>query len=191
MNPLELQDILDASEPNEKHTNVIYIRQISTPLGPMFAGATEKGICLMEFADRKMLRTELKDLQRLLKAQILPGTNIYLEQAQKEMEEYFLGTRKTFDVQLDAPGTEFQKRVWAALLNIPYGKTVSYKHQATILNNLPAIRAVASANGHNRVSIIIPCHRVIGENGNLTGYGGGLPRKRWLINFENENYRLI
>ena len=89
MNPLELQDILDASEPNEKHTNVIYIRQISTPLGPMFAGATEKGICLMEFADRKMLRTELKDLQRLLKAQILPGTNIYLEQAQKEMEEYF------------------------------------------------------------------------------------------------------
>ncbi len=88
---------------------------------------------------------------------------------------------------LDTPGTDFQQSVWKILQNITYGETRSYKQQAIALNNPKAIRAVASANGHNRVSIVIPCHRVIGSNGSLVGYGGGLHRKRWLLDFEKSN----
>jgi len=181
------KNIFGSSATNAKHNNIINLVRFTTPIGPMFAGATQKGLCLLEYTDRKMLETEFKDLQRLLKAKILPGTNVHIEQAQKELKEYFQGKRKTFSVPLDTPGTDFQKEVWTALQDIPYGRTVSYKHQAVLLNKPKSIRPVASANGHNRVSIIIPCHRVIGENGDLKGYGGGLARKKWLIDFEKSN----
>jgi AraC family transcriptional regulator of adaptative response/methylated-DNA-[protein]-cysteine methyltransferase len=181
------QSIFGNSPTKAKDKNVINIIRFTTPLGPMFGCATSEGVCLAEFTDRRMLEREFKDLCRLFNAVILPGTNRHLEQLQCELNEYFEGKRKSFDVALSTPGTDFQKRVWKALQEIPYGETVSYKQQAIKLNNRNGVRAVASANGYNRIAIIIPCHRVIGENGSLTGYGGGLARKKWLIDFEREN----
>ena len=169
---------------HSKGKNVILISRLTTPLGPMFVCATDKGICLLEFVDRRMLETEFKDLQRLLKANIISGENHHITQVRQELAEYFAGTRQSFDVSLDTPGTEFQQSAWHALDAIEYGTTASYKEQAERIGNPAAVRAVASANGHNRVAIIIPCHRVIGSDGKLTGYGGGLERKRWLINHE-------
>lgn len=166
---------------------VVLINRITTPIGPMFLCATEKGVCLLEFVDRKMLETEFKDLQRLLKARIIAGENEHIKQAKKELSEYFEGTRQEFDVPLHMPGTEFQNRVWSYLKSISYGQTTTYGEQAERISNRLAIRAVARANGMNRISIIIPCHRVIGKDGQLTGYGGGLERKRWLLDHESQN----
>lgn len=181
------QNIFGDSPSKSKDKNVVNIIRFTTPIGPMFAAATQKGICLLEFTDRRMLETEFKDLRKLFNAVILPGTNEQLELLQKELAEYFDGKRQTFTVVLDMPGTEFQKAVWNELVKIPYGETVSYKRQAIKLNKPLAVRAVANANGQNRVAIVIPCHRVIGEDGSLTGYGGGLSRKRWLIDLEKRN----
>lgn len=166
---------------------VLNIARFTTPIGPMYACASENGVCLLEFTDRKMLETEFKDLCKRFNAAILPGRNRHLDQVQFELKEYFTGKRKTFSVSLDAPGTEFQISVWQALQDIPYGETHSYKQQAIALGNPKAVRAVASANGHNRVSIMIPCHRVIGANGSLAGYGGGIHRKEWLLKLEKSH----
>ena len=150
----------------------------------MFACATKLGICLLEFTNRKMLETEFKDLTKRLNAVILPGENPHLTQVQTELKEYFEGKRKDFSIPLHTPGTDFQQAVWEILKEIPFGETRSYKQQASKLNNPKGVRAVASANGMNRVAIVIPCHRVIGENGDLTGYAGGLARKKWLLDHE-------
>ncbi len=163
---------------------IINIVRFTTPIGPMFACATQKGICLVDFTDRAELEAEFQELCKHLKAVILPGKNQHLDQVQKEMAEYFNGQRKKFDVCLDTPGTDFQKKIWNILQDIPFGSTLTYKQQAIIYGNPKATRAVASANGRNRVGIIIPCHRVIGADGALVGYGGGLSRKRWLLEFE-------
>ncbi len=163
---------------------VVNIVRFTTPLGPMFACATDTGICLLDFTDRRMLETAFKDIRKRLNAVILPGKNIHLDHVLEELNQYFSGKRTQFTVPLDMPGTEFQQSVWRILQDIPYGETRSYKEQAEVLGKPKAIRAVASANGHNRVSIIIPCHRVIGSDGSLTGYGGGLRRKQWLLDFE-------
>ncbi len=163
----------------------VLIDRLTTPLGPMFICATEKGICLLEFTNRRMLESEFEDLQRRLKAPILTGGNPHIKQAQTELAEYFAGQRQHFEVALDMQGTDFQKAVWQALLNIPYGKTASYAEQARSINKPDAVRAVANANGANKIGIIIPCHRVIGSDGSLTGYGGGLERKRWLLDLES------
>jgi len=166
---------------------LILISRLTSPLGPMFICATEKGICLLEFVDRKMLETEFKDIQRLLKATIIVGENAHIRQAKQELAEYFQGTRTSFDVALHTPGTDFQKSVWHCLQSLPYGTTASYQDQAVKLSKPNAVRAVASANGYNRVSIIVPCHRVIGKDGKLTGYGGGLVRKQWLLEHEQKH----
>ncbi|MFT6655416.1 MAG: AraC family transcriptional regulator of adaptative response [Marinomonas primoryensis] len=150
----------------------------------MFVCATDDGICLLEFVDRRMLETEFEDLQRRLKAPIVAGENAHTKQLKQELEEYFLGSRQVFTVPLQTPGTDFQNGVWQALGTIPYGETASYQEQATRLNNPKAVRAVARANGMNRIAIVIPCHRVIGKDGSLTGYAGGLERKRWLLDHE-------
>lgn len=163
---------------------VIQIERITTPIGPMFACSTEKGICLLEFTDRRMLETEFEDLQKRLNAVILSGENKHIKQLKIELAEYFEGNRKTFDVELDTPTTPFRQKVWDMLLQIPYGVTASYKEQAIKIGNPNAVRAVANANGKNRVAIIIPCHRVIGSDGSLTGYGAGLGRKQWLLELE-------
>lgn len=166
---------------------VINIKRITTEIGPMYAGASSEGVCLLEFTDRRMLETEFKDLRKRLNAVILPGNNPHLEQVEKEIKEYFQGKRQIFEVSLHTPGTTFQQSVWEVLREIPYGQTRSYKEQAQVLGKPNAVRAVASANGHNRIAIIIPCHRVIGSDGNLVGYGGGLHRKKWLLDFERDN----
>ncbi|OVZ58919.1 XRE family transcriptional regulator [Pigmentiphaga sp. NML030171] len=164
--------------------SVLLIHRFTTPLGPLFACASERGLCLLEFVDRRMLETEFKDLQRLLRARILAGENAHTRQAEREIGEYFAGVRQRFDLLLDTPGSEFQQSVWRALQAIPYGHTASYAEQAAKMGRPQAVRAVAGANGANRVAIVVPCHRVVGKDGALTGYGGGLARKQWLLEHE-------
>lgn len=176
--------LVGKSPEDSKNKAIILINRFTTPIGPMFVCSTEKGICLLEFTDRRMLETEFEDLQIRLNAIILSGENEHISQLKKELVEYFKGERKVFSVPLDTPTTPFRQKVWDMLLDIPYGKTESYKEQAHKIGNPKAVRAVASANGHNRVAIVIPCHRVIGSDGSLTGYAGGLDRKKWLLELE-------
>ncbi len=157
---------------------------IETELGPMIAGAVDEGICLFEFHDRIIMNSELDDLKKYLEQETEEGENEHITALRKQIKEYFDGSRQAFDLQLITPGTEFQQKVWKELLTIPYGTTRSYLQQAQALGNTASIRAVAGANGKNRIAIIIPCHRVIGSDGSLTGYGGGLKRKKWLLNHE-------
>ncbi|MGF6604887.1 AraC family transcriptional regulator of adaptative response/methylated-DNA-[protein]-cysteine methyltransferase [Paraburkholderia sp. GAS448] len=165
-------------------TNVILIHRFTTPLGPMFVCTTEQGVCLLEFVDRRMLETEFRELQQQLKARIIAVENDHTRQTEREIGEYFAGRRRTFGVALHAPGSDFQQSVWRLLQTVPYGQTSSYQAQAEKLCKPEAVRAVASANGGNRIAIIVPCHRIIGKDGALMGYGGGVVRKQWLIKHE-------
>jgi AraC family transcriptional regulator, regulatory protein of adaptative response / methylated-DNA-[protein]-cysteine methyltransferase len=165
---------------------MITTTRIETELGIMIAGATEEGICLLEYSDRRMLNTEYKDLEKFLKTPIAEGENIHFVPLRQQLSEYFEGKRKEFTLQLLTPGTPFQQLVWKELTRIPFGTTRSYYEQSVALGKPESIRAVANANGMNRISIIIPCHRVIGSDGNLTGYGGGLRRKKWLLDHEKQ-----
>ncbi|MEO1263529.1 MAG: methylated-DNA--[protein]-cysteine S-methyltransferase [Bacteroidota bacterium] len=167
---------------------LITITRIPTPLGPMLAGAVEEGICLLEFTDRRMLETQLLRLKKYLKTETVPGHSPHFHTLTEQLNEYFLGKRKNFDLHFITPGTAFQQKVWDQLLTIPIGSTRSYAEQAKAIGQPKAVRAVARANGDNRLSIIIPCHRVIGSDGKLTGYGGGLWRKEWLLRHENSNF---
>ncbi len=171
--------------PSESHNKeVVLVKRLLSPLGPMLAGATEGGLCLLEFTDRRMLETQLSILKKRLGVAIIPGENTHFAALEKQLGEYFSGKRKQFNLPLVLPGTPFQRTVWRALKGIPYGKTRSYQAQAELVGNPKAVRAVARANGDNRMSILIPCHRVIGKGGALTGYGGGLWRKRRLLDLE-------
>ncbi len=181
------RSVFGVSPSNSKQKQVMNITRLETPLGTMFAGAVEAGICLLEFTDRKMLETELKQLSQKLNANIIQGANPHFDVLEQQLEAYFSGRRKTFTVPLFMPGTDFQQSVWRLLQTIPYGSTRSYKQQAIALQKPEAIRAIANANGMNRISILIPCHRVIGEDGSLTGYGGGIWRKQWLLDLEQGN----
>jgi AraC family transcriptional regulator of adaptative response/methylated-DNA-[protein]-cysteine methyltransferase len=163
---------------------LIATTRILSPLGPLLAAATEEGICLLEFVDRRMLETQLRRLGKLLKAECVPGFSKHFDRLNAQLQEYFSGKRKKFDLPLVLPGTPFQRKVWAGLQAIPYGTTRSYKEQAESIGLANAVRAVAKANGDNRIAIIIPCHRVIGAGGELVGYGGGLWRKRFLLDLE-------
>lgn len=165
---------------------MITITKIETELGIMIAGAVNDGICLLEFSDRRLLPTEYKDLARYLKTTIEDGESKHFLPLRSQLKEYFEGSRKEFSLPLVTPGTDFQQVVWKELMNIPFGATRSYLEQSVALGKPDAIRAVANANGMNRISIIIPCHRVIGSDGHLTGYGGGLKRKKWLIDHEKK-----
>ncbi len=152
----------------------------------MVACATNQGICLLEFVARKNIDKELKDMKRRLNAVFVSEENQCLELLREELDEYFHGKRRLFSVPLCPSGTEFQQSVWNILKEIPYGATRSYMQQAKLLNNPKGVRAVASANGTNQIAILIPCHRVIGSDGSLTGYAGGLHRKKWLLNHEQQ-----
>lgn len=156
-----------------------------TPLGDMIALFSERGLCLLEFGtDAKGLGRELAQLEAARGGPAQPGDTALTVQLGEQLAEYFVGRRRTFDVPLDLVGTPFQVQVWNALLQIPYGETRSYGEQARQMGRPTAVRAVAGANGQNKVSLIIPCHRVIGSDGSLTGYGGGVERKRWLLALE-------
>ncbi|UIR57296.1 methylated-DNA--[protein]-cysteine S-methyltransferase [Sphingobacterium sp. SRCM116780] len=179
--------IFGVSPKKSKEQGLIDLKRIETPLGTMYACATEQGICLLEFTDRKMLETEFKQLTKTLNATIVQGDNPHFDLLEEQLAEYFEGKRKDFSVPLFTPGSDFQNKVWKALVQIPYGETKSYKQQAINIGQQEAVRAVANANGMNKIAILIPCHRVIGTNGNLTGYGGGVWRKNWLLKLENQH----
>jgi len=159
--------------------------QFSTPLGDMLAVASTRGLCLLEFAGQPGVERELAQVEAAHRVVAVPGDSALLEQTAQELAQYFAGTRQTFGVPLDLVGTPFQQRAWQALLAIPFGHTRSYREQASAIGQPTATRAVAAANGRNKVSIIVPCHRVIGSDGGLTGFGGGLPRKQALLALEN------
>ncbi len=165
----------------------ITVMEIPTPIGPMLAGATDRGLCLLEFADSESPEAQLAAIEKTFHTRVTPGAGPHLEAALKQLEEYFSGRRKAFDLSLDMQGTPFQQDAWQALLTIPYGCTVSYAEQARSMGRPSAVRAVANANGANPVSIIVPCHRVIGSDGTLTGYGGGLWRKKHLLDLEERH----
>ncbi|HEY9230210.1 MAG TPA: methylated-DNA--[protein]-cysteine S-methyltransferase [Gemmatimonadaceae bacterium] len=158
--------------------------EISTPLGPMTAIVNERGLLLCEFADRPMLPEQLNRVLKLFGALPVPGPHEYIDQTQEELDEYFAGKRETFTIPLVIDGTPFQESVWRELLTISFGTTTSYDQIAKRVGKSGAARAVGRANGDNRIAIIVPCHRVIGTDGGLTGYGGGQRRKRWLLNHE-------
>ncbi len=163
---------------------LVVVQQIPTLLGPIIAGATENKLCFLEFADRRMLEKQLKTLHTRLGCTIVPGTNPIIKKTHKELKAYFQGKLQRFTVPLLTPGSAFQQRVWKALQEIPYGTTTSYGELARKLGLPAGHRAVARANGDNRIAIIIPCHRVINSDGKLAGYGGGVWRKQRLIDIE-------
>lgn len=160
---------------------------IETPLGEMAAAATKDGICLLEFRNRPALESEFNKLALTFDETVKPGSNKHLRALKKQLKEYFKGKRKEFSLPLITPGTDFQLAVWEVLKKIPYGTTISYLEQSKLINNPEAARAVANANGSNRIAIIIPCHRVIGSDGGMVGYGGGIEKKRWLIDHERRH----
>ena len=178
------RNVLGTNPKTAKESTVVHITRISTPLGPMIAAATDGALCLLEFADRRMLELQFRRVRKHFNAFFISSSNRILEQTSNELAEYFAGSLQQFTVRLDVPGSPFQKAVWKQLQQLPYGKTVSYRDIAVDLKAPKSVRAVARANGDNRIAIIIPCHRVIGSNGNLTGYGGGLWRKRRLLEVE-------
>jgi len=157
---------------------------LRTPLGPMIAAATSCGVCLLEFTDRRMLETQLDTLGRRLKLPLVPGEHPLLDRLKTELAEYFAGSRRSFEVPLHVSGSPFQERVWQELLKIPYGETRSYQDVAKKTGSPDAVRAVGTANGMNRIAIVIPCHRVVNKGGKLGGYGGGLWRKQRLLGLE-------
>lgn len=152
---------------------------LETPLGLALIEGDENGIARISVTDTKDL-TDFENLSGL--PDVVPQE---LQEAVLQLQEYFAGTRHQFSFKISPGGTEFQKRVWKELLNIPFGKTLSYLSLARELGDVKAIRAVASANGKNPLWIVVPCHRVIGTDGSLTGYAGGLWRKKWLLEHEN------
>jgi len=145
---------------------------IDSPIGKIEIKGDRSGISSVLFLDS----------EEILISSTMPEE---LKEAVRQLEQYFKGERTEFNVKISAQGTDFQKRVWEELRKIPYGKTISYEQMAHRLGNPKVIRAAASANGKNPISIIIPCHRVIGKNGSLTGYAGGINRKKWLLEHEN------
>jgi len=166
------------------------VTEIETPIGGMVAAATETHLLLLEFAHRRMLDEQLARVRRALGCEFLKGESPVFNITRRQLEEYFRGDRHDFDVPLHTPGTAFQTRVWDELRRIPHGSTTSYARVATAIGKPAAVRAVARANGDNRIAIIIPCHRVIGSDGSLTGYGGGLWRKKKLLDLEGASQTL-
>ena len=159
-------------------------RRLLTPLGPMVACATNEALSLLEFADRRMLERQLRRVCGRLHAVPTPGSNPVLDATADELERYFSGALRTFTVPVAQPGSAFQQTVWARLCEIPCGTTTTYGDIARGMGMPNHARAVARAVGDNAIGIIVPCHRVVGSDGSLTGYGGGLWRKRRLLDHE-------
>ena len=167
-----------------KDAPVVHITRIPTELGPMVAGVQDGDLVLLEFIDRRMLPRQLQILQRRLRCLYVPGQAPAHDEIAAQLDEYFREERASLDVPFRAPGTPFQEKVWAALRTIAPGQTCSYRDLAKMIHQPSAVRAVARANGDNRLAILIPCHRVIGSDGDLTGYGGGIWRKKKLLELE-------
>ena len=153
----------------------------------MVFGSSDKGLCLLDFKYRKSFPQILKRINKFFGDNITFGTSNFIELAEEELDRYFKGDLKVFTVPLDIRGSKFQLKVWNKLLQIKYGKTNSYLDIAKKIDRPEAVRAIANANGQNGLAVIIPCHRVIGSDGSLTGYGGGIAIKKKLIQLESKN----
>ncbi|WP_454936893.1 methylated-DNA--[protein]-cysteine S-methyltransferase [Capnocytophaga leadbetteri] len=166
----------------------LYKKKIITPIGEMIAMATDEAICLLDFFDSKTLLIDQTIAMQHFKItdDEEKDTPLLLELAH-QLNEYFAKERKEFTLPIELIGTSFLQKVWKMLQIIPYGETRTYKEQAIAVGNPKGVRAVANANAKNRISIIVPCHRVIGTNGTLTGYAGGLDRKKFLLDLERQN----
>lgn len=162
----------------------MFAERIETPLGGMIAVADDEGLRLLEFADRRALETELSILRKRLGTNVVPGEHPHLEAIRSQLADYFSGRKLEFDILLAPVGSDFQLRAWEILRSIPVGETRSYSWMAKHLGDENARRAVGRANGTNMICIVIPCHRVIRADGTLCGYGGGLWRKKWLLDHE-------
>jgi AraC family transcriptional regulator of adaptative response/methylated-DNA-[protein]-cysteine methyltransferase len=170
-----------------REAGCIVIGWAESPVGPLLMGATDDGICLLEFTDRRALETQIATVRRRFGCAIVPGESNLLDRLRFELDRYFAGTLKQFTVPLVFPGSPFQQKVWEQLLEIPYGETRSYEDVARAVGTPSAQRAVGTANGKNRIAIVIPCHRVVNKDGRLGGYGGGLWRKQFLLDLEQGN----
>ena len=162
---------------------LVTLSWLESPLGPLVAGVTDQGVCLLEFSDRRMLEGQVESVRQRF-GPVLPGAHPLLDRLRSELGEYFAGRRREFTLPLVYPGTPFQVKVWDALRAIPYGETYSYEKLAWSVGAPGAQRAVGHANGQNRIAIVIPCHRVVNKDGKLGGYGGGMWRKQLLLDLE-------
>lgn len=167
----------------------VYIQYYNSPCGEIILASIDDELCLCDWNQMPCAARNKRRLERCLKADFKIETSPVLEQAKIQLDEYFAGNRKSFDIPLHPVGSDFQKRVWSALLEIPYGEMRTYKEIAQRVDNLKGIRAVAQAIGANGMSIFIPCHRVIGSNLSLTGFAGGLEAKRILLKMETQILR--
>ena len=165
-------------------TDILVTTTLDSPIGPLLAGASGEGICLLEFAEPDRQQMQLGELRRHFGDAVELGRNEHTDRLAEELTDYFAGYRQDFSVPLVLSGTPFQRRVWKQLMAIPYGETCSYEDVARAVGDAKAVRAVGAANGKNRVAIVIPCHRVINKGGRLGGYGGGLWRKQYLLDLE-------
>lgn len=170
--------------------NTINIQYFQTPFGEMILGSYDNKLCMADWRYRKRRESIDRRVQKGLNATFVEEESSVLKLAKEELEAYFKGLRKTFDIPLLMIGTEFQKSVWHELIDIPFGTTASYLELAKNINHEKAVRAVASTVGANAISIFIPCHRIIGSDGSLTGYAGGLAAKKKLLEIENNLFMI-
>jgi AraC family transcriptional regulator of adaptative response/methylated-DNA-[protein]-cysteine methyltransferase len=166
----------------------VKVAWVESPVNPLLIGATEDGLCALEFSERTDVEGQIERLSAAFGLPVVPGTNTHIQRATRELAEYFAGKRKEFSVPLAPVGTPFQRSVWDELMNIPYGETCSYEDLArAVRGTTKGSRAVGQANGRNRIVILIPCHRVVAKDGTLGGYGGGLWRKQFLLDLERKH----
>ncbi len=168
----------------DKSINIIQIQQYHSPCGDLMLGSFEGKLCLCDWVVKKYRDFVYTRLQKFLQVSYEEKNSDIIQQAKRQLDEYFKGKRKTFDIPLLFVGTDFQKKVWHKLLEIPYGETISYGDLAKRLDIPKAVRAIANANRANAISIFAPCHRVIGSDHSLTGYAGGLTAKKQLLDLE-------
>ena len=165
-------------------TDKIIYCNLDSPLGDMIAGATPSGVCFLEWHDRGGVERIQQRVSKRYRAELTEGENEHLKSLRKELISYFEGKLTRFTTPIDVTGTKFEMVVWNELLKIPCGETRSYGQMAKLIGNPGASRAVGRANGANYLAVVIPCHRVIDSNGNLHGYGGGVWRKKWMLELE-------
>lgn len=165
--------------------NTITTQYFKTTFGELILGSLDDKLCLCDWRYRKMRESIDSRIKSELNAEYMEGDSVIISKTKTQLLEYFEGERTEFDIPLHLAGSDFQKSVWNALLQIPYGTTETYLGLSKTLGNEKAIRAIASANGANAVSIIIPCHRIIGSDGKLVGYAGGIAVKHKLLKLEN------
>jgi len=164
---------------------MIKVQNFKTPYGELIIGDYQNKLCLCDWRYRKMRKVIDNRIKNYFGVDFIEENTELIEQTKQQLNEYFAKGRKQFDIPLIFAGSDFQESVWNALMEIPYGKTISYLDLSRRLGNLKAVRAVAAANGANAISIIVPCHRVVGSKGELTGYAGGLPAKKKLLLLES------